>query len=98
MISYLASGRAIVYHGPAMAAAGRLLSASGAALCMTTLDASAVAAEFGRVMSSTDKVMGIAAAAMELARERFSLLEIRARFWHRLATLAKHSRASLPRG
>jgi glycosyltransferase involved in cell wall biosynthesis len=84
MISYLASGRPILYHGPPTAAAGRLLESSGAAMCANSPDAEAIVSALRHIFDRTQNAQCIVEAALALARTRFDLRKIRARFWERI--------------
>jgi len=81
MVTYVASGIPILYHGPPDAAVHNLLKAHEAALLCTepTPD---VLAEMLRVYIN-NKQMGTDSArnALELARRSFNLSEIREKFW-----------------
>jgi glycosyltransferase involved in cell wall biosynthesis len=81
MVTYVASGIPILYHGPPDAAVHNLLKAHDAALLCTepTPD---VLAEMLRVYIN-NKQMGTDSArnALELARRSFNLSQIRAKFW-----------------
>ncbi|MFL6519328.1 MAG: glycosyltransferase family 4 protein [Chthoniobacterales bacterium] len=81
MVTYVASGIPILYHGPPDAAVHNLLKAHDAALLCTepTPD---VLAEMLRVYIN-NKQMGTDSArnALELARRSFNLSEIREKFW-----------------
>jgi glycosyltransferase involved in cell wall biosynthesis len=81
MVTYVASGIPILYHGPPDAAVHNLLKAHDAALLCTepTPD---VLAEMLRVYIN-NKQMGTESAqnALELARRNFNLSQIREKFW-----------------
>jgi len=71
LVTYLGSGLPIVYHGPADAAAGRLLADHDAAAMVTSLDP----AELADVVGGLDPVRRreLAENALRLARLRFRL-------------------------
>lgn len=81
MVTYVASGIPILYHGPPDSAVHALLKANDAAL-LCAKAAPDVLAEMLRVYIK-DKDMGTHSAqnALELARRSFDLSEIRKKFW-----------------
>ncbi len=81
MVTYVASGIPILYHGPPDSAVHALLKANDAAL-LCAKAAPDVLAEMLRVYIK-DKDMGTYSAqnALELARRSFDLSEIRKKFW-----------------
>lgn len=78
MVTYLGSGLPILYHGPAEAAAARLLARHGAATLSHTLDPGQLART---LEASRGGWQTIAANALRLAAGQFSLASQRARFW-----------------
>ena len=77
LVSYLGSGRPILYHGPQEAAAGRVLREHGAAAAAydeASPDAAIEALDAGRE--------DLAVRALDLARERFDATRIRERLWN----------------
>jgi hypothetical protein len=81
MVTYVASGIPILYHGPPDAAVHDLLKTHDAAL-LCTEPSSGVLAEMLRCYLN-DKEMGTHSArnALELARRNFNLSQIREKFW-----------------
>jgi hypothetical protein len=81
MVTYVASGIPILYHGPPDAAVHDLLKTHEAAL-LCTEPSSDVLAEMLRGYLN-DKKMGTHSArnALELARRNFNLSQIREKFW-----------------
>ena len=84
MITYLGSGRPMLYHGPETAAAGQLLQAHGAAQMVTSLDVSALANALQQLWTRPHPV---AENALALGRTQFALEDIRARFWKLIKNL-----------
>lgn len=78
MVSYLGTGIPILYHGPELAAAGRLLQRHSAAVCVNTLDVFSIEKSFDTILENYDSV---ATSALSLARSDFRLQDIRERFW-----------------
>lgn len=82
MVTYLGSGLPILYHGPAEAAAGRLLARHEAALIHSNLNPDgllrAIEAESGK---RADRVNH----ALNLGRTHFLLSDQRQRFWNALS-------------
>jgi hypothetical protein len=81
MVTYVASGIPILYHGPPDSAVHHLLKSHHAALLCTDPSPD-VLAEMLRVYVN-DKDMGTHSArnALELARRNFNLSQIREKFW-----------------
>jgi hypothetical protein len=78
MVTYLGSGIPILYHGPADAAAARLLADNGAAHCVVLPSVAALRTFFSREPQMDTEV---AAAALRLAHSRFLLSDVLERFW-----------------
>jgi len=78
MVTYLASGLPILYHGPRYAAAARLLAENDAGIIVDSLDPDAIASALASVPARAAKVAENAAA---LARSQFNLSDLRRRFW-----------------
>lgn len=78
MVTYLGSGVPVLFHGPPGSAAGNLLRRADAALVAGSLDVRSVAEalRFG-----ADRGSALAENALRLARQRFLLSDVRARFW-----------------
>lgn len=77
MISYLAAGRPVLYHGPAHSPAGQLLTEFAAGVCVTSLHPRAVAAGLDAARQSAP---ALAVGARRLLHERFDLRSLQARF------------------
>lgn len=78
MVSYLASGLPIFYHGPKQSALHLLLSEHGAcAACFSNDPQEVVKA----VHQAFDRRTDLVASALSLGRKKFQLAEIRQRFW-----------------
>jgi hypothetical protein len=78
LVTYLGSGRPILYHGPADSAVALLLKANGAGVIVDSLDSARVAAGLAEVIRRGPE---LAAAALTLVRKRFRLADQRSRFW-----------------
>jgi glycosyltransferase involved in cell wall biosynthesis len=78
LVTYLASGLPIVYHGPAAAAAARLLADHDAAVVVTSLDPDDIASALIEARERAD-VLG--RNALALARTRFNPEAVCRRFW-----------------
>jgi glycosyltransferase involved in cell wall biosynthesis len=81
MVTYVASGIPILYHGPATSAVHDLLQARNAALLCTEPTPDFLAEVLRRYVS--DKQVGTdrAANALALARQHFNIAGIREKFW-----------------
>lgn len=79
MVTYLGSGRPVFYHGPADAAAGKLLAEHGAALQAAALTPSEVVALLDRL--TPQLAAAVVEAALALARSQFDSQAIHRRFW-----------------
>jgi len=79
MVGYLASPGAILYHGPLDSAAARLLRGAAAAAFTDSLKPEALA---NAILQAATQSLPISSNAKKLARERFNLAEMRARFWN----------------
>jgi glycosyltransferase involved in cell wall biosynthesis len=79
MVTYLGSGRPIVYHGPRDGTAYELLADHDAAIVVDTLEPAAIARALAEGLERSDE---IAANALALARTQFRLADQRARFWN----------------
>jgi hypothetical protein len=78
MITYLGSGRPMLFHGPEASAAGRLLARSDAALFAGSLDVRRVVEA---LRSCGERGPAASANALKLASTQFVLSSIRERFW-----------------
>ena len=79
MVTYVGSGRPILYHGPRTSAAYDLLRANDAAIFLTTGDPKEIASVLAAL--SPVKRAEIASNALNLARRDFMLMDQLARFW-----------------
>jgi hypothetical protein len=84
LVTFLASGLPILFHGPGESAAAHLLSNTEAAICVDSLDANAVA---DAIAYHPAQARGVSTAAATLAQDRFHLEDQRERFWRPLLTL-----------
>lgn len=89
MISYLGSGRPILYHGPADAAAARLLGRANAGALATDLED--VGPAVRALVSDSD---GLARRALALGDEQFRVERIRERFWAHIKTAPADTQAA----
>jgi glycosyltransferase involved in cell wall biosynthesis len=80
LVTYLGSGRPILYHGPATTAAASVLRHGGAALLLAEQDPVRLAEAFVRWIEST-RPAACAARALELARARFTRERQQRLFW-----------------
>lgn len=78
MITYLAAGLPILYHGPQDAAAYRLLTTHDACLSCFTNEPTDIMQSFE---ASEERKRRVVQNALDLGREKFRLQEIRQRFW-----------------
>jgi glycosyltransferase involved in cell wall biosynthesis len=78
LVTYLGSGRPIVYHGPAYSSSAVLLRKWNAGVVVSDADPQALAAGFQHALSNADE---LTAAARRLAAQHFSLPALRERFW-----------------
>lgn len=81
LVSYLASGLPIVYHGPAEAAAARLLATHDAGVLATSLDPQLIARA---LLEARERADVLGRNALELVRTRFDPDAVRRRFWRPL--------------
>ncbi len=79
MVSYLASGTPILYHGPGNAAAGRLLAEKTAALCVTEPQADRL---IRCLLVPACTAALIAENGLVLAKKKFDISYQRAVFWN----------------
>lgn len=78
MVTYLGSGLPILYHGPAIAAAGQLLKTHNAAILADSLDPAIIEQS---IEAAQPQITQIVENALQLGRSQFSLEEVRSRFW-----------------
>ncbi|MXV17451.1 glycosyltransferase [Hufsiella ginkgonis] len=81
MVSYLGSSGAILYHGPAGSAAGKMLDIANAAVSCNTLDVN----DMVNAISALVQNRSVSANAGKLACERFDLEAIRKQFWKEIS-------------
>jgi glycosyltransferase involved in cell wall biosynthesis len=91
LVTYLGSGRPILYHGPPEGAAYEVLSSNDAAILVTTPDSDAVSRA---LLHGAARTAEIAANALTLARREFVLSEQQRQFW---TAVLEHGRARVPR-
>lgn len=84
MITYLAAGRPVLYHGPADAAAGRLLQREQAAMCHASLEATSLADVVADLTTNRERAETIANNGLRLVRERFRCQRISEHFWSKI--------------
>ncbi len=78
LVSYLASGRPLLYHGPGSAAVGQLLQTRQAGIVVNSPDGDAVAAALEAGLRDPGPIV---AEALKLASTQFDAETIRTRFW-----------------
>ena len=78
MVTYLGSGLPILYHGPAAAAAGKLLSRHEAAVCVTTLEPT----PFTQALAEAADTDAVVRNALRLGQQQFMLEDQRRTFWN----------------
>lgn len=78
MVSYLGSGRPILYHGPAYAAAGQLLLQHDAGVAAESLDPTQIANAVEGIAGRRETLV---VNALALAQSHFSAADQRTRFW-----------------
>jgi glycosyltransferase involved in cell wall biosynthesis len=81
LVSYLASGLPIVYHGPPDAAAARILGTHDAGILVTSLDPQVIARG---LLEARERADVLGRNALELARTRFHPDAVCRRFWRPL--------------
>lgn len=79
MVGYLASSGAILYHGPFDSAAARLLRGAESAAFTDSLKPEVLA---NAILQAASHALSLSSNAKKLAKERFNLAEMRARFWN----------------
>jgi hypothetical protein len=88
LVTYLGTGLPILYHGPAHAAAARLLDRHDAAVQVHTLEPEALAA----ALTSPPDLDSTVNNALGLARDHFQIEDQRRRFWDTITALTAPSR------
>ena len=81
LVTYVASGVPILYHGPAQSAVSELLAKNDAALRCHSLYSEQVMLVLRECLANAAAVNSVAQNALQLARSQFSLPAIRKRFW-----------------
>jgi glycosyltransferase involved in cell wall biosynthesis len=81
LVTYLGSGIPIFYHGPIQSAVGELLVKNGAAFICDSLEVMEAVRMLRRFIDNPAEGYDVAARALALAREKFSLPQIREKFW-----------------
>jgi len=81
LITYLGSGRPILYHGPSNSAVGELLAKNEAAFLCSSLDVDTLVQMLGRIINRPEAAARVSANALALARNHFMLRDQRAKFW-----------------
>jgi hypothetical protein len=92
LVTYLGSGRPILYHGPPYGAAFRLLQSNEAAIMLTSLRPDVLQGQLEAALSSS---LHITENALRLARSRFRIGDQRDRFWSSVATRDAVARATM---
>jgi glycosyltransferase involved in cell wall biosynthesis len=78
LVTYLGSGLPILYHGPNLAAAGKLLQAHQAAISSSSLDPKLICNDLVQIKQD---ISATVPNALNLGKEQFWLPEIQQRFW-----------------
>ena len=81
LVTYLGSGKVILYHGPQRAALHALLSQHSAALFHSSLEVDSLAGLLCRVCDDPQSTAQICANGLQLARAQFMLQDQRVKFW-----------------
>lgn len=84
MITYLAAGRPVLYHGPADSAAGRLLQVEEAAFSHNSLETADFAKIIAEIIANREFSASRANRGLKLVRERFQCDRISQEFWSKL--------------
>jgi hypothetical protein len=79
MVTYAGSGVPILYHGPATSAAFDLLNRNEAAVFVTSLEPSEIAAAFSGL--TAQRRAEVSASALALAEREFMLVDQTRKFW-----------------
>jgi glycosyltransferase involved in cell wall biosynthesis len=82
MVSYLASGVPILYHGPLESAAGAYLARHEAALCVNTNDREEMAEHMLRYLRNPEFLIKTRENAIKLAKSDFNPIELKELFWN----------------
>ncbi|OYW77085.1 MAG: hypothetical protein B7Z37_06080 [Verrucomicrobia bacterium 12-59-8] len=81
MVSYLAAGVPILYHGPQSSAAGQFLRRNEAAIHMNTNCPETIAQTIRNAISDSGRLVSISENAQEVARRDFDAEALKAMFW-----------------
>lgn len=81
MVSYLASGTPILYHGPLEAAAGQYLAKNEAAICLHTMEPDVMASTMLEALNDREKLRKLSENASRIATRDFDATMLRERFW-----------------
>jgi glycosyltransferase involved in cell wall biosynthesis len=81
MISYLASGVPIIYHGPEWSAAGQYLRRNNSAIQINSNDPNLIAEALDQTLSNPDHLRLISENAQTAAKRDFDSETLRQRFW-----------------
>ncbi len=84
MISYLASGVPIIYHGPEWSAASQYLRRNDAAIHINSNNPEAIAQALDKALSHHEQLRRISENAQNAARRDFDAETLRKRFWNAL--------------
>ena len=84
MVTYLASGIPILFHGPENSAAHKILSESEAAFVFNSLRPEDLADLIEKIIANPEISHARVANSLKLARLRFRLQDQRARFWSKI--------------
>lgn len=85
LISYLCSGKLIIYHGPRGSALANYLERKECAIMIYTCDASSIARQVLALLKDLSSIARLTANATQAARSDFDINQIRKRFWHSLS-------------
>jgi hypothetical protein len=89
MVTFLACGLPILFHGPSESVAARILDERGAAISIYSLDPTVICAALERAGESRNNVVE---AAQRLATDRFRIEDQRERFWRPMLELVGSAR------
>jgi glycosyltransferase involved in cell wall biosynthesis len=81
LVTYLGSGIPILYHGPEQSAVGDLLAQHNASFVSHSLDPAQITAVLRHFIDNQAAGDAVATRALVLARAKFSLPQIREKFW-----------------
>lgn len=81
MVSYMASGVPIVYHGPESSAAGQYLCRNDAAFALSTNDPDVIALKLADFLTDTGRMRAISENAQSAVKADFDRITLKNRFW-----------------